>query len=310
MRTVHESITYRLVDAIDDLPRHENYPWNWRRSSRYYDIEGRKIKRCYFHQKGGGYVPGFGGVLRTCEFLIQNPKYNHAGRWVGNGRGWPAYSYTIDLPHEPVREGGKFIIYQCQPWDRVSWHTSGDNDKSISVALQGYFKSKHGGRFVPSKGTDGKPSTAQMDIVEDLAKNFLKPKFNLTNQELLGHFEGPKPKLTCPGDAVTDWLMRKRHQVWRHEIKVGPDPAIGYQIDTWERRQAALVSMGFDIGEYGPKKNGVDGMPGEKTRLALEAVERRCGLPANGIWDPELHRSMTELLCLKGISQKEIDELT
>lgn len=310
MKIVHESITYKLVDAIDKLPRHSNYPWNWRRSSRYYDIPGRKIKRCYFHQKGGGYIPGFGGVLRTGRFLVLNPKYNSNGSWVGNGRGWPGYSYQVDIPHEPEREDGKFVIYQCQPWDRVSWHTKGDNKESISVALQGLFRSKHGGRFVPYRGTDGKPSSAQMDILEDLTESFIKPKFGLGNSQLVGHFESPKPKLTCPGDDIAKWLMRKRHEVFRTSIMVERDPVIGYRLDTWERRQAALVAMGFDIGKYGEKKNGVDGMPGEKTRLGLEAVERRCGLPVNGIWDPELHRNITELLRISGVTQEEIEALT
>ena len=309
MKTVHESITYKLVYAVDKLPRHSNYPWNWRRSSRYYDVPGREITKCYFHQKGGGYIPGFGGVLRTGRFLVLNPKYDNNGRWVGNGRGWPGYSYTIDIPHRPVLEDGKFVVYQCQDWNTVSWHSS-DNRKSISIALQGNFKSKHGGRFVPYKGTNGRPSMAQIDVIEDLTESFIKPKFGIENKQLLGHFESPRPKLTCPGDDISKWLMRKRSQIFRSEILAEPDPVLGYQLDTWERRQAALVAMGYDIGEYGEKKNGVDGMPGEKTRLGLEAVERRCGLPVNGIWDHRLHWNMMELLRSEGITQEDIETLT
>ena len=310
MKIVHESITYKLVYAVDKLPRHSNYPWNWKRSSRYYDVPGREITKCYFHQKGGGYIPGFGGVLRTGRFLVLNPKYDNNGRWVGNGRGWPGYSYTMDIPHLPEMEDGKYIIYQCQDWDTVSWHTRGDNASSISVALQGFFKSKHGGRFVPYKGTDGRPSKAQMDILEDLVESFIKPKFNIDDKSLLGHFESPKPKLTCPGDDISKWLMKKRHEVFRTEIAVGSSSHSNYQLDTWERRQAALVVMGIDIGQYGEKKNGVDGMPGEKTRLGLEAVERMAGLPINGIWDVELHQCIKEWLHILGIKQEEIDDLT
>lgn len=310
MKLEHESITYKLVNVIDKLPRHSNYPWNWRKSSRYYDIPGREINACYIHQKGGGYIKGFGGVLRTGRFLVLNPKYDNNGNWVGNGRGWPGYSYNIDIPHSPEIEDGKFIIYYCQNWSTVSWHTKGDNTNTIAVALQGYFKSKHGGRFVPYKGTNGKPSSEQMEALEDLVENFIKPKFNLDDERILGHFESPKPKLTCPGDFLTDWLMRRRQQVFRTSIPVGQDPFLDYKLDTWERRQAALVAIGYDIGEYGEKKNGVDGMPGERTRIALEAVERRCGLSVNGIWDHELYCSMAELLCIKGITQEEIDLLT
>ena len=310
MKIANESITYKLVDIVDKLPRHDNYPWNWKRSSRYYDMPGRRIERCYFHQKGGGYVPGFYGVVRTANFLVQNPKYDHSGRWIGNGRGWPGYSYTIDIPHKPERKDGKFIIYQCQPWDTVSWHTKGDNKNSMSVALQGFFKSKHGGKFIPYKGTNGRPSSAQMDILEDLTENFIKPKFGIKNDQLLGHFESPKPKLTCPGDDITMWLMKKRHEFFRTTIMVEIDPALNYRLDTWERRQAALVAIGCDIGKSGDKKNGVDGMPGEKTRLGLEAVERMAGLPINGIWDSELHWNMTELLSIIGVTQEDIEALT
>lgn len=310
MKVVHEGSNYVLVDIIDELPVNENYPYNWRRSARYYDIAGREIGKCYFHQKAGSYTPGMDGILNTAHFLVRKPEYNADGKWTGCGRGWPGYCYTIDVPHKPERNSdGRFVIYQCQPWDRVTWHSS-DNVSGIAVGLQGLFKSKHMGRFVPFKGTDGKPSSEQFEIIETLTEEFIKPKFGLENNQLLGHFESPKPKLTCPGDMVSDWLMRKRQEVQKSTIELGPAPFPGYELDTWEQRQAALVAMGFDIGDYGPKRNGVDGMPGERTRLGFEAVERMSGLPVNGIWDPELHYWVTNWLMMLGITQTEIDNLT
>lgn len=310
MKTVWEGRNIRLVYAVDELPRHKNYPFNWRRSARYYDIKDRKIRKCYLHQKGGGYVPGFEGVLRTAMFIINDPKYDENGKWKGTGRGWPFYPYTIDFPHKPNINDGKAIVYQTNNWDTVSWH-SGDNVDSISIAWQGYLRSRHLWKFRPFKGTDGKPSQRQVDGTLELWEDFIRPKWGLTDVGLVGHYLSPRPKKSCPGDDGQRFIERAGTARRRGatEILVGHEMPGDYILDSWEQRQAAIVAIGFDIGTYGPNGNGVDGCPGEDTRLAIEALERSAGLPANGIWDNEVEAYLRNFLIMLNISQDQIDAL-
>lgn len=314
MKTVWESPLVVLKYATNDLPRHDNYPFNWRHSARYYDLPNRDIQRCYVHQKAGGYVPGFKGVCRTASFFVFNPGYDNKGRWTGLGRGWPRYGYTIDIPYEMEIESGRRVIYQCNDWETVSWHTKGDNDSAIAIGMQGYFKSRHLRRFHSGKGRseaiDGKPSEEQLEVLQDLWENFLIPKFGFSEEALRGHFEAPKPKLSCPGDFLERWILKRRSiGTRRTTIEIGPTPVGNYELDSWKHRQAALVLLGINIGEFGPNKNGIDGVPGEATRLGIEAVERASGMVADGSWDSKFEYTITKLLKLNNITQSDIADL-
>lgn len=307
MKIVWEGTTTAIAYAVDKLPRHDNYPFNHRRSSRYYKIEHRKITQAYFHQKGGGYLPGFAGVKRTAEFFVRSPEYDARGKWVGNGKGWPAYGYTLDVPYAPeTTPHGKYIIYQCNDWDTVSWHTQGQNDHAVGIGFQGYFKSRHLRRFLPYRGTTGAPSAAQLEIAEDLWENFFRNGRKLGPQALRCHSDVGKP--SCPGDALERWVHQKRQSSpITRTMRMGPPPLGDFDLTSWELRQAALVALGFDLGGYGIKGNGVDGAPGEKTRLAVEAIERSSGLPANGAWDADMEYALTHMLLMEGVTMDDIE---
>lgn len=47
--------------------------------------------------------------------------------------------------------------------------------------------------------------------------------------------------------------------------------------------QAALVARGYDLGTSGPKKDGVDGVPGRLTIAAIKAFQKSLGLAGGGI---------------------------
>jgi peptidoglycan hydrolase-like protein with peptidoglycan-binding domain len=304
MRTVFENGSIIVKYAVDKLPKHRNFPYNWRRSSAYYKIKNRSIKRIYLHQKGGGYLRGFGGVLRTAGFFVRNPEYNADGKWTGHGRGWPGYAYTFDVPFYPSIEDGKIVIYQTNDFDWVTWHTSGDNEKSISIGAQGYFRSRH---LPPARNpvNNGMPSEHQMIAIEEILFNFLFPELGLNIRDVRGHFEAPRPKASCPGDDIERWLMSQRGLIIKHPEMEPPLTALG----DWKLRQAALRVLGHDIGTYGPKKNGVDGIPGEKTRLAIEAIERASGLESDGTWDSVVEAEIVKLLKRRNISQKDLYKL-
>ena len=52
-----------------------------------------------------------------------------------------------------------------------------------------------------------------------------------------------------------------------------------------EVMQEALLKAGYDLGDYGPKHNGVDGEFGKKTEDALKAFQKAAGMPVTGVYD-------------------------
>ena len=50
-----------------------------------------------------------------------------------------------------------------------------------------------------------------------------------------------------------------------------------------EELQGDLVQLGYDIGTYGPNKDGIDGSFGAKTEAAVKAFQKKSGLTADGI---------------------------
>ena len=60
-----------------------------------------------------------------------------------------------------------------------------------------------------------------------------------------------------------------------------------------EVMQEALLKAGYDLGDYGPKHNGVDGEFGKKTEDALKAFQKAAGLPVTGVYDEATRAALT-----------------
>lgn len=60
-----------------------------------------------------------------------------------------------------------------------------------------------------------------------------------------------------------------------------------------EAMQEALLKAGYDLGDYGPKHNGVDGEFGKKTEDALKAFQKASGLPVTGVYDEVTRNTLT-----------------
>lgn len=65
--------------------------------------------------------------------------------------------------------------------------------------------------------------------------------------------------------------------------------------------QEYLVQIGYDIGTFGAKKNGVDGDYGELTVKAVKNFQRENGLDDDGEYGPKTHSAM--LLAIRNASQ-------
>jgi hypothetical protein len=165
------------------------------------------------------------------------------------------------------------------------------------------------GRFRPRGGTDGKPSDAQLSALEASWCEYFRLAFRLTNYDVFGHFEAKHPKKACPGDILERWVLAKREAVEAeaeiYEAPIGTGHLI--LLDTWKRRQAALVMLGFDLGSYGPLRNGVDGDPGYKTRAAIEGLEESLGLSPDGVWDDRLEFLARMMLFTSGVRESALE---
>ena len=60
------------------------------------------------------------------------------------------------------------------------------------------------------------------------------------------------------------------------------DSAPDQDIDYVTEIQRMLVALGYDLGKFGPNRDGVDGSWGGASRSALIEFEERAGLLANG----------------------------
>lgn len=320
-RLVFGGSDFFIVKVWDLLPRHRNYPGgsydvfkpNDRPAVRgsYSDVEDRTIDTFYLHQSGGSVThKGLEAVFSMAEFFIRDPSWDGDGRWTGRGRGWPFFGYTYFVPWVPDVYRGKMIVYQTNPLSRVSWH-SGDNRRSVSLVGQGYFKSKHIRSFLPRKGQTGSPSKAQMALFKSFVHEYVLGELVIDASRVYGHADSPKPKKACPGDDLERFCYDVRRHGGYKMLDAPQLTSVPHMIElgSWEERQAALVLLGSFIGTYGPKSNGVDGDPGELTRLAIEAQEAALGLPVDGYWDDTFDHIIKLTLMACGKNEQDIAEL-
>jgi len=313
-----------VYNVVDLLPRHKNYPYGARDvvkpngkpavSWRYRAVNGRHIKKLYVHQTAGSVTySGWQGLLNTASFFVRNPSWNSSGQWTGRGRGWPGFAYTWYLPYAPETYDGKPIVFQTNNLEDVTTH-SGDNSESVAIALQGYFRSRHMRTFVAKPGCPGGvPSSMQMRALHGFLQEYRLHlhSHNSGFPAVLGHCHSPRPKLTCPGDAL-EQIIEHDYSPACSTLPVDvpflvPLPGM-VLLPTWKQRQAALVLLGCDIGNSGPYGNGCDGDPGNLTRLATEDLERSWGLPIDGYWDDVFDYHVKVQLLVRGLTQADIDK--
>jgi len=59
-----------------------------------------------------------------------------------------------------------------------------------------------------------------------------------------------------------------------------------------ESLQAKLVHYGYDLGNFGPNNNGVDGQYGDKTVAAVREFQKDAGIKVDGLFGPESLRAL------------------
>lgn len=314
-----------LRPQIDRI-RGDGYPYGWRGKGLAWSRAPRTIRGVEYHQTAGSLNPGEAGPITTARFVTANPWFRCPtcgrtwegtvmypyeacssckddegqpvlGKDLGRGRGWPKMCYHLFVPWAPLLDDAhRFIVYQCLDWYERSWHSNAEgNTYNVAVAFQGLYRSRHNPHFVPWPETDGQPSVAQQAIARPLWYEYLRIELKLAAAGLRGHFQYGKP--TCPGDMLESIVV----EVSGAKVETLTLPEIAPSaFPTWESRQRFLLSLGFDLGSYGPAKDGVDGKPGIRTRAAIEVIQRMHAIQVTGNWDPETDRVASVLQPLPG----------
>jgi len=179
-----------VYDVTADLPRHPLKTYARR--------ELTAVTTAYVHHTGGRVRRGLAGPEATARYCVTD-------------RGWPGMPYHVFIPYAPELDGGRLIVYQCQPLGAWSYHTGGKdalgrsiNKHGIGVVCQGCFTSRHSlKRPYPGQPTDG-PSPAQLlalAAVVDWLRGVV-PGVDLSCHAWVG-------KPTCPGDALEAWCSER-----------------------------------------------------------------------------------------------------
>ncbi len=289
-----EGKTTRLV-VLHDLPRSRTRSYKRRRGT---------IQEVVIHQSAGARRVGEDAAVRIARFHTQPPKIRD-GRKVGGGKGWPGIGYTFVVPSVVDVRDGKAEVYRTQPDDLHTYHTGrGWNARAVGVCVAGTYRSRH---VKATQDDPYAPDGLALEALEELVHAYLLPRYGLKAEDLRGHFDAGKPG--CPGDYLEQWV---RH--YRGEGVTHPSPRDGSfglfapleerlrsvsPLDTAAERQQALVDLGYDLGTWGERNNGVDGLWGEDSRGALEAFQVDAGVVDEvGRWGPTTETAMRCALTL------------
>lgn len=196
---VFESPRFVAMDVSDQLPRHRNYPWNWRKSARHERRIIQDIRRVILHHSAGNIWAPPRGIQAQGRYFVRDPPIKDGKPDYRVGRGWPGFGYTCYLPYAPLLYEGRPIVYQCQPWTEESWHTKGGNETGVALEIQGSFSNAAGGR---------NPSPIQQQLIGPVVHEWLLPTLGLTSYAIRGHCDYTKP--TCPGWWLERWLRAAR----------------------------------------------------------------------------------------------------
>ena len=242
------------------------------------------IKRIYVHKSGADGPAGWKGAMAMARYVTRaRPK----------GRGWPGAPYQMWIPRVPDLDGDdRIVIYRTQRDDVRSYHTGGAaNGHGVAVALQGRYDGEwdlidHGMPRILRE-----PTPAQMGGLEALV-DYWCDLYRISPNEILedgrfalsGHWEAPRPKKVCPGDAARLWVQnrRKSRQDETTEELIRP---------TWSpsvvELNAILASLGYEVGEAAQWDY--------QSRHALEAFQRDRGLEPDGWFGPKTAEVMDPL---------------
>lgn len=247
-----------------------------------YRTRNKPISRIFVHKSGANGAAGFEGAVRM-------------GRYVTDVRGWPGWPYTAWLSREPDRDDdGRGKIYRLNDYGTRTYHTGGIcNDAGIAVVLQGNYdgqwdKDEHGRVRIEHRPTDW-----QIDALATLLNHWsdrfsidLEGKNAKGEYNLSGHWESCKKKPVCPGDAVREWIERRRGSM---------GPQASFHGSAYPGAlECSVEDVHRLLAEHGFPAEGDPAVWDYDSRAALEAFQRARGLEPDGWVGPETAEELRE----------------
>jgi len=234
----------QLVDRRDDLPRHGTKKWA-RRFVLPADEQGQgsesAIQGLVIHQSAG--VGSAEGVNAY-----------HIGPNHISATGCPRACYTFII--DP---GGKVNL--MNDLEDITWSQGGHanpipgtraNTNFLAICVIGDFDGP------TYRGKARGPTEAQLTALNRLLPA-LADLLGLDSTQTFGHYHFGKDN--CPGKRLQKLVEDRR--------------ATGLRLPRSDRDwQQMLVDLGYNLGAYGPNKDGVDGDWGTASKLALLAFQR------------------------------------
>jgi len=222
-------------------------PWNPKRQ--WGTRELSRINKIIVHQELGE-----GTIEQVNRYHI---KPNHI-----SPKGCPHFCY-----HYGIRKNGEVI--QANELSQITWHTKGQNGVAIGIMLVGNFAGPG-----HSVGTS-EPTTEQLKSLDELV-SYLKKSFNLSNQEVFGHYHFGKP--ACPGTIVQEWIENYRNNI---TAEISVEKTVG-------EIQKRLNKLGYACGK-------VDGIVGVNTMAAIRKFQSDNLLEVDGIVGPQTWKRLVVL---------------
>lgn len=263
----------RFVDARTTLPRHPSKRWRTRPVNR---ILGMVV-----HHTAGGDDP-----TATARY--------HVGPNHTAPDGMPGLAYTFF-----VRQNGEIVW--ANDLESSTWSQGGknghpdvdgdgdvDGDDGKGAANDRFLGIVCGGNFDSQYNPTGQQPTAQQ--IHALLCLTLHLTGAVEDHRIPGELFGALPcgphdvyahadfgKPACPGATLTALLgaLRTHRAVGRGMRR---EEATDRDVE-WQR---ALVGRGYDLGNFGPERDGVDGEWGPSSRKALIQFQKDVGLPTSG----------------------------
>ncbi|MEO9869087.1 peptidoglycan recognition protein family protein [Ekhidna sp.] len=230
-----------IQNLITKLPWHPTRRWSVRQLS--------KIGKIILHQELGE-----ADVEAVNNYHIQP---NHI-----SSRGCPHLCY-----HYAIRKNGEII--QSNELSSVTWHCKGQNTSAIGIMVVGNF---NGPGY--DMGTS-EPTKEQIKSIQFLIE-YLQKSFNLSNQDVYGHYHFGKP--ACPGHD-----LQKLVEKYRNNLPEGPK--VEKSVKEVQKR---LNKLGYAAGRE-------DGIHGIKTLSAIRRFQHTQGLVVDGIMGPKTWSRLIEL---------------
>lgn len=237
----------RCADRRSDLPRHDPKAKAWANQ------KSKPAEPKRWARRSTGAIKGLVLHQAAGATTVEGLNNYHIGPNHISATGCPRACYWALL----TQDGTLHIVNDIED---ATWSQGGGappiqgtqgNTNYLSVCLLGDFN----GPSYAGKQTG--PTREQMGTLDKLLKPTLT-FLSLDQTAVFGHQHFGKEN--CPGSVVSGWIDAAREA----GLKLPSS-------DTeWQQK---LVDLGYDLGRFGPLKNGVDGKWGNSSKMGLLAFQ-------------------------------------